>query len=132
SRWLTGWATKSCASFLGLNLPVARKLAQDFVAHPVSHRDLQRMNAFQDVQLRQREPLGSVDPDRMPNRNGIEPPATPRASRRGPKFHSPLAQGLAERVLYFRREGAFADARGVCLHDTKHVVNLRGRQTRTD
>ena len=83
----------------------------------VTGRDAERVEAREDVELRDRERREPVEPRRVAERDEVEPPAAALAPGRRPVLVALVAQVAADLVVELGRERAGADPRRVGLAD---------------
>ena len=90
----------------------------------VARADVQPVEAREHVELRDRERGQRVEPDRVAERDQVEPADAPRAARGGPVLAAALADRVAELVLDLGRERPGADAGHVRLRDAPDLVDV--------
>src|SRR3954447_9749068 len=78
----------------------------------------------QDVELVEHDRAAAVDPDRVANRDGIEPADTARPARRRADLVAALRDPLADRVRQLGRKRPRSDACRIRLHDADDLVDL--------
>src|SRR6476661_7850419 len=91
---------------------------------PVANADPQGIDARQHVELGDGECSHRVEPDRVAQRDQVEPAAAPGTARGGAHLTAALAECLAEVVIEFGREGTRADTGRVSLGDTPDLVDV--------
>ena len=95
-------------------------------AHAITRHESDSLEAGQHVELGDDRARQSVERDRVPRGDGIEPSATARASGHRSELAALTAQLLAAFVVQLRRQRARAHARAVGLEDADHAADGAG------
>ena len=91
-----------------------------------------RIDAGEDVELRDREAGEAVESHRVAERHEVEPAAAPGAASGGTELAARLAQAVAHLVVELRGEGAGAYPRDVGLGDAPGLVDVLRPHPRAD
>src|SRR5215211_87107 len=90
----------------------------------IAHRDVQRIDAGEHVQLRDRKRGEPVEAHGVAQRHQVEPPAAPFAAGRRAALAAPLADERAEVVVELGRKRPRANPRRVCLRHAPYLVDV--------
>src|SRR5580704_18325048 len=89
----------------------------------VAGADLDRIEAIENVEFCQRQPVDAAGSDRLTHQHGVEPAAAPLASGIDAEFAAPAADLLADLVLQLGRERPLPDPGRIGLADAEHIAN---------
>src|SRR6266850_2473304 len=103
--------------FAGLRALAGRQMVDFLAVQGIAGADLDRIEAIENVELGQRQPVDAAGPHGLAHQHRVEPAAAPRAAGIGAEFAAALADPAAGLVVLFGRERALPDPRRIGLAD---------------
>src|SRR5947209_18474278 len=97
----------------------------------IADADLDLVEAVEDVELGQGEPIDPRGPRGLSYQHGIKPAAAPLAPGVDAELLAAAADFLTNLVVQLGRERPESDAGGVGLADAKHVADRTGANARS-
>src|SRR5262249_47964208 len=95
-----------------LRAPTRRKIVDFAAVGAITDTNLDLVEAVEDVELGQRQPIDAAGADGLAHQYGVEPAAAAPASGHRAEFAATVADQLADGILLFGRERPFAHPRG--------------------
>src|SRR5258705_5811769 len=105
----------------GLRALAGRQMVDFLAVQGIAGADLDRIEAIENVELGQRQPVDAAGPHRLAHQHGVEPAAAPLAPGIGAELAAALADPAAGLVVLFGRERALPDAGRIGLADAEHA-----------
>lgn len=99
-----------------------RKVIDFLSVKLVADADFQLVETIENIELGQRDAGNTIGGDRLAHQRGIEPATTTLATGNSAELMTFFAEELADFVMQFGRERAFADAGGVSLGDAENIT----------
>src|SRR5712691_6029085 len=101
----------------GLRALAGRQMVDFLAVQGVAGADLDRIEAIENVELGQRQPVDAAGPHGLAHQHRVEPAAAPRAAGIGAEFAATLADPAAGLVVLFGREWSLPHPRRIGLAD---------------
>src|SRR6516164_4932263 len=90
---------------------------------PVADADLDRVEAVENIELGQRQPVDAAGPDRLAHQHRVEPAAASLAPGVDTELPAPAADLFADLVVKLSRERPLADPGRVGLANAEHIAD---------
>jgi hypothetical protein len=104
----------------GLN----RQVVEGFVSHLVSRANLDFIEAVENVELGERNPVDSTGGHGLTHQYGVKPAAAALSSRNRAEFRPGLSDAFSGFVSEFGRKWPLANARRIGLGNAQHESNV--------